>query len=61
MKPLDRCMELKGMMFRAAGLGDPDYQAILRTFGPALAMLKDRPRMDMPGARPAEGVDRSCQ
>jgi hypothetical protein len=38
---------------------DPDYQAILRTFGPVLAGLRDRPRTDMAGAKPAD-VDRSC-
>ncbi len=32
---------------------DPDYQAILRTFDPIRKMLRDRPRMDMPGAKPA--------
>jgi cytochrome c553 len=38
---------------------DPDYQALLRTFDPVLTLLQQRPRMDMPGARPAP-VDRSC-
>ena len=38
---------------------DPDYQAILRTFEPITALLRERPRMDMPGAKAAE-VDRSC-
>jgi hypothetical protein len=38
---------------------DPDYQAILRTFEPVLVSLRDRPRTDMAGAKPAE-VDRSC-
>jgi hypothetical protein len=38
---------------------DTDYQAILKTFQGVEKSLKDRPRMDMPGARPAE-VDRSC-
>jgi hypothetical protein len=42
-----------------ADTNDPDYQAILRTFDPVLELLQKRPRMDMPGARPAE-VDRSC-
>jgi len=41
------------------GTADPDYQAILRTFDPILDLLQKRPRMDMPGARPAD-VDRSC-
>jgi len=44
-----------------AGRDDPDYQAILRTFEPARRLLAERPRMDMPGARPALDVDRSCQ
>ena len=38
---------------------DPDYQALLGAFTPVLEELKRRPRMDMPGARPA-AVDRSC-
>jgi len=38
---------------------DPDYQAILRTFDPVLAHLRELPRTDMAGAKPAE-VDRSC-
>ena len=38
---------------------DSDYQAILQTFAPLTALLRDRPRMDMPGAKPAD-VDRSC-
>jgi hypothetical protein len=42
-----------------AGTDDPDYQAILRTFEPVTRMLQARPRMDMPGARPAD-VDRNC-
>ncbi|MFP4057552.1 MAG: hypothetical protein ACLF0G_11850 [Candidatus Brocadiia bacterium] len=40
---------------------DPDYQAILAPFRPVLDQLRRRPRMDMPGAEPAEGVSRSCQ
>ena len=28
---------------------DPDYQAILKTFEPITEMLKEKPRMDMPG------------
>ena len=40
---------------------DPDYQAILATFKPVDAMLKRRPRMDMPGAQPAADVCRTCQ
>jgi hypothetical protein len=38
---------------------DPDYQAILSTFEPVHAALRERPRTDMPGAKAAE-VDRSC-
>jgi hypothetical protein len=40
---------------------DPDYRAILATFAPAVEMLKQRPRMDMPGAKPAPDVCRNCQ
>ncbi|MGO8751523.1 MAG: hypothetical protein ACLQNE_36735 [Thermoguttaceae bacterium] len=40
---------------------DPDYQAILRTFLPVEAMLKRRPRMDMPGGQPAADVCRTCR
>ena len=42
-----------------ASQADPDYQAILRLFDPVLADLRERPRTDMPGAKPAD-VDRSC-
>ena len=42
-----------------ASTTDLDYQAILRTFDPVLAALRERPRTDMAGAKPAE-VDRSC-
>ncbi len=42
-----------------AEASDPDYQAILKTFEPALAQLRERPRMDMTGAVAAQ-VDRSC-
>lgn len=38
---------------------DPDYLAILKTFDPVLEQLRQRPRLDMPGGRPAD-VDRSC-
>jgi hypothetical protein len=38
---------------------DPDYQRLLRTFDPVLAQLRERPRMDMAGAKPA-AVDRNC-
>ena len=38
---------------------DPDYQALLKTFVPVTEQLRTRPRMDMPGAHPAD-VDRSC-
>lgn len=40
---------------------DPDYLAILAAFEPVTAMLKDRPRMDMPGGRPHPDVCRICQ
>jgi hypothetical protein len=40
---------------------DPDYRAILKTFEPITAMLRDRPRDDMPGAKPALCVNRSCE
>jgi len=40
-------------------MDDPDYQAILRSFDPVLAQLRERPRTDMAGAKPAD-VDRSC-
>lgn len=42
-----------------AGTSDPDYQAILRTFEPVSRSLKEKPRMDMPGAAPDACVDRS--
>jgi len=32
---------------------DPDYQAVLKTFEPIHALMKQTPRMDMPGAVPA--------
>lgn len=40
---------------------DPDYQAILAAFKPVEEMLKARPRMDMPGGKPAPDVCRICQ
>ena len=40
---------------------DADYQAILATFEPIERMLKARPRMDMPGAKPAADVCRDSQ
>jgi hypothetical protein len=40
---------------------DPDYQKILATFAPVTAMLKARPRIDMPGGQPAPNVCRACQ
>jgi len=40
---------------------DPDYRAILATFGPVQAQLTQTPRMDMPGAKPAATVSRACQ
>ncbi len=41
--------------------GDPDYQAIMRTFDPVLTMLQEKPRDDMPGAKPEVNVCRECQ
>lgn len=40
---------------------DPDYRKILATFAQVTAMLKARPRMDMPGGQPAPDVCRACQ
>jgi hypothetical protein len=40
---------------------DPDYQAILTTFAPIAKMLKETPRMDMPGGKPDPGVCRLSQ
>jgi hypothetical protein len=44
-----------------ADANDPDYQAILKTFEPVAAMLKAKPRDDMPGAKPETNVCRDCQ
>jgi hypothetical protein len=33
---------------------DPDYQAVLKTFAPVHELMRQTPRMDMPGAVPAE-------
>jgi hypothetical protein len=44
-----------------ASTDDPDYQTILKTFEPVSAMLKDRPRDDMPGAKPALSCNRDSQ
>jgi hypothetical protein len=44
-----------------ADKSDPDYQKILSTFAPITAMLKARPRIDMPGGKPAADVCRDCQ
>lgn len=44
-----------------ATTGDPDYQAILKTFEPALSQLREAPRMDMPGAKACLTVNRSCK
>ncbi len=44
-----------------ASTDDTDYQAILKTFAPVLAQLREHPRMDMPGARPSLAVNRSCK
>ena len=43
------------------GTEDPDYQAILKTFDPALLALQQTPRTDMPGAQPCLTVNRSCK
>jgi len=40
---------------------DPDYRAILATFEPVEKMLKENPRMDMPGGEPSCNVSRCCQ
>lgn len=42
-----------------ADRADPDYQAILEAFEPVKRALRERPRMDMPGAVPDATVDRS--
>ncbi len=39
---------------------DLDYLALLATFEPVRAMLAARPRMDMPGAKPAQ-ANQSCE
>jgi len=44
-----------------ASADDPDYQAILKTFEPITAMLKERPRDDMPGAKPSLACNRDCR
>ena len=44
-----------------ADKSDADYQKILATFDPVTAMLKNRPRLDMPGGKPAPDVCRACQ
>jgi hypothetical protein len=36
-----------------ASADDPDLRAVLKTFEPIHQLMRDRPRMDMPGARPA--------
>jgi hypothetical protein len=40
---------------------DPDYRAILAAFEPTRESLERTPRMDMPGAQPASGVNRECK
>ena len=40
---------------------DPDYQALRELFRPVEKMLVDRPRMDMPEAKPACDVNRCCR
>jgi hypothetical protein len=61
--PLARSAGGSGACSKAvfATTSDPDYQAILKTFEPTAAMLKARPRDDMPGAKPAENLCRDCQ
>lgn len=44
-----------------ASTRDPDYQAILNTFGPVQTLLARTPRMDMPGATPAPTVCRDTK
>ena len=44
-----------------ADKNDPDYQTLLRTFEPLAAMLKAKPRDDMPGSRPDPGNCRDMQ
>jgi hypothetical protein len=41
-----------------ASTDDPDYRRILGTFADVTRMMAERPRMDMPGARPAPEVCR---
>lgn len=43
------------------GSDDSDYQAILKTFAPALAQLEQTPRTDMPGGKASLAVNRSCK
>ena len=47
----------KGEVFTSAD--DPDYRAILKTFESSTTALKNRPRIDMEGARPEAQVNRS--
>lgn len=44
-----------------ASRDDPDYRAVVAVFQPVTDLLKARPRMDMPGAKPAPDVCRTCQ
>lgn len=44
-----------------ADTADADYRAILSAFEPITALIRETPRMDMPGAKPAACVSRSCQ
>lgn len=41
-----------------ADKNDPDYQTILKTFTPIRQMLMEKPRIDMPGGKPAQDVCR---
>ena len=40
---------------------DLDYQAILKTFEPAIASMRQTPRNDMPNAKCSVAVNRSCK
>ena len=46
------------VVFRDAS--DPDYQAILKTFEPVAATMREKPREDMPGAVAVGSVNRSA-
>ena len=50
--------EISAQVFRDAS--DPDYQAILKTFEPVAATMREKPREDMPGAVAVGSVNRSA-